>query len=102
MPSRRAFRFGAAAFRAPSGAVWAENARRIEDLGYATLLMADHFGAGDFAPIAALTAAALATTTLRVSCTVFDNDFRHPAVLAREAATLDVLSGGRLEVGIGA
>src|SRR5262249_35229896 len=72
------------------------------DLGYATLVIADHFGDRDFAPIAALTAAALSTTSLRVSCTVFDNDFRHPALLAREAATLDVLSDGRLEFGIGA
>jgi probable F420-dependent oxidoreductase len=102
MPSRRAFRFGAGAFRAPSRTAWAENARRLEDLGYATLLVADHFGSGDFAPIPALTAAALATTSLRLSCTVFDNDFRHPALLAREAASLDLLSDGRLEFGIGA
>jgi probable F420-dependent oxidoreductase len=81
---------------------WAENARRIEALGYDTLLMADHFNLDLYAPIPALTAAALATTTLRVGTTVFANDFRHPAMLAKETATIDVLSDGRLEVGIGA
>lgn len=101
MPTRRPFRFGAGAFRAPSGAAWADNARRLEGLGYATLVTADHFGPSGFAPIAALTAAALATTKLRVGV-VFDNDFRHPAVLAKEAAALDLLSDGRLELGIGA
>ena len=55
-----------------------------------------------FAPFSALTAAAAATTTLRVGCTVFANDFRHPAVLAKEAVTLDFLSDGRLELGLGA
>lgn len=102
MSSARPFRFGVGAFEAPDGAAWGENARRVEALGYDTLLIPDHFNAGLFAPIAALTSAALATTTLRVGTTVFANDFRHPAVLAKEMATLDVLSGGRLEVGIGA
>jgi probable F420-dependent oxidoreductase len=55
-----------------------------------------------FAPFSALTAAAAATTTLRVGCTVFANDFRHPAVLAKEAVTLDFLSDGRFELGLGA
>jgi probable F420-dependent oxidoreductase len=101
MPPIRRFRFGAGAFIADSAAAWAETARRIEALGYATLLIPDHFDQ-HLAPIPALTAAALATTTLRIGCTVFDNDFRHPAMLAKELATLDLLSDGRLEVGIGA
>jgi len=87
---------------AASAAEWAENARRVEALGYDTLLLPDHFAPDLFAPIPALTAAALATTTLRVGTTVFDNDFRHPAMLAKEIATIDVLSDGRFEVGLGA
>lgn len=101
MPLTRPFRFGAGAFVADSATAWAETARRIEALGYETLVIPDHFDR-HLAPVPALTAAALATTTLRVACTVFDNDFRHPAMLARELATLDFLSDGRLEVGIGA
>lgn len=99
---RRLFRFGVGAFAAPSAVAWCENARRAEALGYDALVIPDHFMPNRFAPIAALTAAALATTTLRVGTTVFANDFRHPAVLAKETATLDVVSDGRLEVGIGA
>src|ERR687897_3934429 len=98
----RPFRFGAGAFMAASQMEWAENARRIEALGYDTLLIADHFESDLFAPIPALVAAALATTTLRVGSYVFDNDFRHPALLAKETATIDLLSDGRLEVGMGA
>jgi probable F420-dependent oxidoreductase len=87
---------------AASRVEWAENARRVEALGYDTLLMPDHFDHDLFALTPALMAAALATTTLRVGSIVFDNDFRHPALLAKETATIDVLSDGRLEVGIGA
>ena len=87
---------------AASQTEWAENARRVEALGYDTLLIPDHFDPHLFAPIPALMAAALATTTLRVGSIVFDNDFRHPAMLAKETATIDVLSDGRLEFGIGA
>jgi probable F420-dependent oxidoreductase len=101
LSSPRPFRFGACALAATSSAAWAARARRVEALGYATFVIPDHFGPS-FAPIPALTAAALATTSLRVSCAVFDNDFRHLAVLAREAATLDLLSDGRFEFGIGA
>jgi probable F420-dependent oxidoreductase len=82
-------------------AAWAETARKIEDLGYSTLSVADHFD-NDLSPVAALTAAATATTTLRIGALVFANDFRHPVVLARDCATLDVMSGGRLELGVGA
>lgn len=76
-------------------------ARKAEDLGVSVLTVADHLD-DQLAPIAALMAVADATTTLRVGSLVFANDYRHPAVLAKEAATLDVLSGGRLEFGIGA
>ena len=101
MPNARPFRFGVAAGSAPSREAWAALARRAEDSGYATFLLADHF-VNEFPPIAALMAAADATSSIRVGSFVFDNDFRHPALLAKEAATLDLLSGGRFEFGIGA
>ncbi|MFB4274650.1 MULTISPECIES: TIGR03621 family F420-dependent LLM class oxidoreductase [unclassified Nonomuraea] len=97
----RRFRFGAVVREAGSGKAWAEKARRLEGAGFDVLLVPDHLVGPRFAPVAALTAAACATTRLRVGTLVFANDFRHPAVLAKEAATLDLLSGGRLEVGIG-
>jgi probable F420-dependent oxidoreductase len=102
MPEPRLFRFGAAAEGAPTRAEWVALARRAEALGYATFVIPDHFSDGLFPPIAALMAAADATATIRIASYVFDNDFRHPTVLAREAATLDLLSDGRLELGIGA
>src|SRR5215472_3409694 len=80
---------------------WAERARRAQELGYATLLVPDHLGA-QLAPIAALMAAAAATHTIRLGSLVFNNDFKHPVVLAKEVATLDVLTGGRIELGLGA
>src|SRR5579864_9422942 len=103
MTHPRKFRFAAQLSKAPDGtaASWADQARQAEDLGYSTLLMPDHFG-DQLAPVPALAAAADATSTLRVGTLVFDNDYRHPLVLAKEAATLDVLSGGRLELGLGA
>lgn len=101
MPQHRPFRFGSEMLRANSASDWLETARRVEAHGYSTLLMPDHF-APIYAPIAALTSAVMATTSLRVGTTVFANDFRHPVVLAKEMATLDVLSEGRVEVGIGA
>jgi probable F420-dependent oxidoreductase len=84
-----------------SGRSWADQARKVEDLGFSTLLMPDHFG-DQLAPVPALMAAADATTTLKVGALVFDNDYRHPLILAKEAATLDRLSDGRLELGLGA
>lgn len=101
MAHPRPFRFGIQLSTASSGADWADAARKAEDLGYSTLFMPDHFG-DQLAPIPALMAAADATTELRVGALVFDNDYKHPVVLAKELATIDVLSGGRLEVGIGA
>ena len=80
---------------------WTALARRAEALGYSTLLVPDHFFPM-LAPIPAMMAAAAATTRLGVGSLVLANDFRHPAVLAKELATIDVLSGGRLEVGLGA
>ena len=103
MSHPRRFRFGAQLSRAPeaTGASWADQARKAEALGYSTLLMPDHFG-DQLAPVPAIMAAADATTTLRVGALVFDNDYRHPLVLAKEAATIDLLSDGRLELGLGA
>ena len=101
MAHPRKFRFGVHTSAAPDGDTWADNARRYEDLGFSTLLLRDHFD-DQLAPIAAMAAAAAVTTTLRVGCLVFDNDYRHPLVLAKEIATLDVLSGGRVDLGIGA
>ena len=79
---------------------WAATAQRVESLGFSTLFVPDHFG-DQLAPIAAITAAACATTTLNVGALVFDNDYRHPVTLATEMATVDVLSGGRVEFGLG-
>ena len=95
------FRFGVNALRAASRAEWLDNARRVEDLGYAVLGVPDHLSER-LAPLPALVSAASVTTTLRVATTVLNNDFRHPVLLAREAATIDLLTDGRLELGIGA
>jgi probable F420-dependent oxidoreductase len=99
----RPFRFAAQLSRPPepTAASWAELARTAEGLGYSTLLMPDHFGE-QLAPVPALVAAAQATERLRVGTLVFDNDYRHPLVLAKEAATVDLLTDGRLELGLGA
>jgi probable F420-dependent oxidoreductase len=97
----RPFRFGVIAYHAGSKEEWRTKARRAEHLGYSVLLVPDHLEA-QLAPVPALLAAAEATTSLRVGSYVFANDFRHPVLLAQEAATLDVLSDGRFELGIGA
>jgi probable F420-dependent oxidoreductase len=89
----------AASARSASG--WTETARKAEDLGYSTLVMPDHLG-NQLSPTPALAAAAAVTSTLRLGTLVYANDFRHPAMLAKETATLDLLSDGRLEVGLGA
>lgn len=98
---QRPFRFGVISEGAPSREEWIAKVRKVEELGYSTFLMPDHF-VNEFLPMVALMSAADATSTLRVGSFVFDNDFRHPALLAKEAAVLDLLSGGRLELGIGA
>jgi probable F420-dependent oxidoreductase len=98
----RPFRFGVTAAYAPSHTAWITTARRAEELGYATLLLPDRTTVGSLAPIPALAVAAQATTSLRVGSFVFCNEYRHPVLLAREAATLDLLSDGRFELGLGA
>jgi probable F420-dependent oxidoreductase len=95
------FRFGVQCAVAGSAKEWREKARKAEALGYSTIFMPDHFGE-QLAPVPALATAAEATDRLRIGALVFDNDYKHPAILAKEAATLDVLSEGRLEFGIGA
>ena len=101
MNSKRRFRFGVQEHHISTGAQWRDRARAYESMGYEALYLPDHFDRQP-GPIAALAAAAGATTRLRIGSLVFDNDYRHPAVLAKEAATLDVLSGGRLDLGVGA
>jgi probable F420-dependent oxidoreductase len=95
------FRFGVQEHRADGAKQWRERARAVESMGYTGLYLPDHFDEQP-GPIAALMSAADATTTLRVGSLVFDNDYRHPWVLAKEAATLDLLSDGRLDLGLGA
>src|SRR6267143_5456365 len=95
------FRFGVVTAQASSGRDWLAKAQRIESLGYATLVMPDGLRY-TLSPLPALASAAAATHRLRVGTYVIDNDYRHPVMLAKEAATLDFLSGGRLELGIGA
>ena len=97
----RRFRFAVTATRAGSAAEWAAKAREIEELGYEVLLVTDHLSP-QLAPMPALMAAATATSRLRVGSFVFANDYRNPVMLAKEAATVDLLSGGRLEFGLGA
>ena len=98
----RTFRFGNVAASAPSQPIWISIAQRAEELGYATLLMPDRISVGTLAPMPALAVASSVTTSLRVGSYVFCNGYRHPVLLAREAATLDLLSEGRFELGLGA
>ena len=95
------FRFALQVSNAASPAAWKALARKTEDLGYSTLYIPDHLD-DQWAPMIALAVAAEATTTLKVGTLVLDNDFRHPVILAKEAATLDVVTGGRFELGMGA
>lgn len=97
----RPFRFAVQTSSAPDAKTWRERARKYEDLGYSTLFIPDHF-TDQWGPLVALTVAAEATTTLNVGALVLDNDYRHPVVLAKEWATLDLVSEGRTEFGIGA
>ncbi len=96
----RPFRFGVVAAQARSAEEWTARARRIESLGYATLLVPDGLRY-TLAPLPALAAAAAVTTSLRVGTYVIANDFRNPVLLAKEAATVDLVSGGRFELGLG-
>jgi probable F420-dependent oxidoreductase len=101
MTPHRPFRFGVTTAHAGSRREWQEKARRIEALGYDTLTVPDHFPE-TLATGPAMMAAADATERLRLASWVYCNDFRHPALLYKEAATLDLLSDGRTELGIGA
>ena len=95
------FRFALAASTVTNGPDFVEVAKKAEDLGYSAIATADHLD-NQLAPLIALTGAAMATTTLRLNSLVLCNDYRHPGMVAKEAATLDQLSGGRLELGMGA
>lgn len=109
----RPFRFGVQSYSASSATDWLDQARRAEDLGYSVFHTADHHigpgpaldatnhGVQDFAAVPAIAAAAAATTSIHVGCRVFCTDYRNPVVFAKELATLDVLSNGRLEIGLG-
>jgi len=82
---------------------WREELRQLEDTGFSAIAVADHFTQGQtIEPVVAMCAAAALTKRLRVVCTVFGNDYRHPVLLHRSMANLDVLSEGRVEVGLGA
>lgn len=97
----RRFRFATELHAPFPDMTWLESAREVEQLGYSTVFVPDHLDEGP-GPIAAMAAMATVTSTLTVGALVLDCDFRHPAVLARELATVDVLAEGRLEVGLGA
>ncbi len=98
---QRPFRFGVQVNATGGSTAWTDLARRVEALGYSTMTMPDHF-TDQLAPVPALQCAADATTTLRLGALVYDNDYKHPVVLAKELATMDVLSDGRVEIGLGA
>jgi probable F420-dependent oxidoreductase len=95
------FRFGINVRDAASRAEWQDKARKVEQLGYSVLLVPDHLAAM-LATIPAVVSAADATTSLRVGTNVLNNDLRHPVLVAREAATMDLLTEGRFELGLGA
>src|SRR4051812_8167263 len=101
MAPRHPFRFGVVAAQAPSAEEWIATARRAEELGFSTFSIPDTLGP-TLAPMPALAAVAVTTRTIRVGTYVLANDVRNPVLVAREAATLDFLSGGRLELGLGA
>ena len=95
------FRFGVIMKLPLAGRTWAQSAKHVEDLGFSTLVVPDHFD-DQLAVGPALADVAAATTTLRLGALVYGNDYRHPVMTAKEVATLDVLSNGRVELGLGA
>jgi probable F420-dependent oxidoreductase len=101
MRGMQPFRFGAMVSAATTAREFADAVREVSDSGFSTLTLPDHFD-DQLAPLVALSVAAGLSSTLRLGTMVLDNDYRHPLVLAKEAATLDLLSEGRLELGIGA
>ena len=110
----RAFRFGVQSFNAETGEEWANQAKQAESLGYSTFHLADHIlGAGpaleranhpvqNLAAIPAMAYAAAVTSTINIGCRVFCIDYHNPIVLIKSAMTIDKLSNGRLEFGLGA
>ncbi|MGH9026982.1 MAG: TIGR03621 family F420-dependent LLM class oxidoreductase [Acidimicrobiia bacterium] len=102
MAHDRNFRFGVQTGGAESAKEWSEKVHKVEELGYSTLFMPDHFIDTPFAPMVGIALAAEATTTLRVGHLVLGNDYKHPAVVAKEVATLDLATNGRVECGLGA
>ena len=97
--ARHLFRFAVNVYEAATADAWIAKAQKAEALGYDTFFVADHLMT--FPPITGMMAAAAATTTLRIGSNVFANDFRHPIMLGREAAAVDVFSHGRLVFGLG-
>jgi probable F420-dependent oxidoreductase len=97
----RPFRFLADVHEIVDGPELAARARRAEQQGYHSLVLPDHL-IGQLSPVVTMATIAAATTTLRMSAFVMNNDLRHPAVLAQDLASIDVLSGGRLDIAIGA
>ena len=95
-------RFGARAYTRIPPKNWIKTVQHIEELGYSTIFECDHFGTRDYDPIVLLSAAAAATRKINLGTLVFDVDYRHPVIMARTAAALHLLSGGRFEFGIGA
>src|SRR5919198_1269978 len=95
-------RFATQTGGAATGEDWLARAKRLEAIGYETIAMPDHMVGGAWSTMPALGAVAVATTKIRLGNLVLDNDFRNPVVLARELATLDVVSNGRVEIGLGA
>ena len=104
MPDGKPLRFSIQIPGAPDLATWTDMVRRAEDSGFYSVSIPDHLGPSlpQLAPLVALGAAAAVTSRLRLAITVLDNDFRHPVMLAKEIATLDLLSGGRVDMGMGA
>jgi len=106
MTPERRLRFGVVNELVPDATRWLDHVRRVEDTGVDVLLVRDHLSVDAFgpslAPLPALAAAAALTTRLRLGTLVLGNDFRHPAFVAQDAATIDFLSSGRLELGLGA
>ena len=100
MSAHPPFRFGVQFSQLPAGE-WQEWVEHVEALGYASVPWADHFG-DQWEPVTALAAVAAVTQRVAVGSLVYDVDYRHPVVLAKAAATLQIVSGGRHEFGIGA
>ncbi|MGD9797258.1 MAG: TIGR03621 family F420-dependent LLM class oxidoreductase [Acidimicrobiia bacterium] len=104
MPEVQPIRFSIQLPGAPDLRSWSDKVRRADDLGFHSVSIPDHLGPSlpQLAPLVALASAAAVTTSLRLAITVLDNDFRHPVMLAKEIATLDLLSDGRVDMGLGA